>query len=197
MQARTGFVVGLCAVVLGIFVAVMAASLSHHPDDASLIGNFRSHQSEFQNLPAMASQDPTVVMVRDSFVYLVQPGANTSHIYLYRDKPWPASEAVLNFSKLRWDQYLSAFKNLGLKGGMDRKSTLPDAVFFAASVRISELDNDETAVIEKGYVYVPGNLQDNLKDTLDNIKISRPAIFYRRIQDHWYLYYEWSVSKPE
>jgi len=175
---------------------VVLATSSDHPSDSSLIGEFKNHEAQFANLGAMAEEDSKVIMVQDTVVGLFEEGANTPYIYLHKGKSWPASEIELNFSKSRWNQYLNAFEKLGLKG-MYRKRTLPQAVFLAASIKISELNNDETAVIEKGYAYVPGNLKDNLKDTLDDIKVDRPAIFYRKIKDQWYLYYQWSVSKPE
>jgi hypothetical protein len=196
MRSRRAGVVSVCALVLAAFIVVLAMS-SRHATDASLIANFKSHEAEFHNLAAMAVQDSHVVMVKDSVVSLFQEGTPTSYVYIYKGKKWPASEAELNFSQSRWKDYLDAFAALGLKGGMDRNRTLPDAVFFVASVKIAELDNDETAIVEKGYAYVRGTPLDNVKENLDNIKVDRPAILYRKIQDRWYLYYQWSVSKPE
>lgn len=195
MHSSRAGVVSVCAVVLGIFVVVLATS-SCHATDASLISNFNSHEAQFHNLVAMAIQDSHVFMIQDSVVSLVQEGTSTPYVYLYKGKRWPASEAELNFSQSRWQDYLHAFATLGLKG-MDRKRIRPDAVFFAASVKIAKLDNGETAIIEKGYAYIPGTLPDEIEDNLDNIKVDRPAILYRKIQNQWYLYYQWSVSKPE
>ena len=196
MYSKRSFVVSACAVVLGILIVVLARS-SRPASDASLIGKFRSHEAQFQSLAALAIQDYHIVMIQDSVVLLFQEGTATPYVHLERGKSWPASEAKLNFSQSRWKDYLDAFRKLDLKGGMERKRDLPDATFFVASIEVLELDNDESAVITKGYAYIPGNMEYNLKDNLDDIKMDRPATFYRKIQDQWYLYYRWSVSKPE
>lgn len=196
MQSRRGVVVSVFAAVVGIFIVILAAS-SHHASDASLIRNFKNHEAEFQNLAVMAIQDHHIVMIQDSVALLFREGMASPYVHLEKGKSWPASEVELNFSQSRWKDYLDAFRRLGLRGGMERKTDLPDAVFFVASVEVSELDNDESAVIRKGYAYVPGKLENNLKNNLDDVKVDRPAIFYKKIQDQWYLYYRWSLSKPE
>jgi hypothetical protein len=151
------FFVSLCVVALGVVIVIFARS-SRQTSDASLISNFKGHEAQFQHLAAMAMQDPQVLMVRDSAVSLYQEGATTPYVYLYKGKTWPALEAGINFSELRWKSYRDAFQNIGLVG-MERTRDLPGDVFFEASVQVSELDNDESAVITKGYAYIPGNME--------------------------------------
>lgn len=198
MKPRSiGLVAALCMFTVGVAIVLLIGSPSPRPDDSLLIENFRTHESEFQKLVGMADQDSRVVMICTSFICLSKTGTNASYIYLYQNKDWPASEAQLGFSQRRWREYLNLFDNLNLKGGLYRNSALPNAVFFAVSVDTSELNNDEVAIVKKGYVYAPNGINENLTGSLDDIQINRPAIFYRKIQDHWYLFYEWSVSKPE
>ncbi len=193
MNLAIASVIGVCALAITIFIVL--SSRGELGKDASLITKFQNHQAQFQHLAAMANQDLRVILVRDSVVGLSEPGTPASYVYVYRDKSWPA-EAQLLFSEERWREYLSMFGTLGLRS-MTRKAGVRDAVFFTASVKVSELDNNEAAILEKGYVYVPGNIETDLRDSLDNIDIDRPAIFYRKLQDQWYLYYQWSISKPE
>jgi len=63
----------------------------------------------------------------------------------------------------------------------------------------SSLDGYEEAVTEKGYVYSAREIHGSLTGSLDGLKINRPAMFLKRLndRDHWYLFYEWSVTKPE
>lgn len=73
---------------------------------------------------------------------------------------------------------------------------MPDAIFFTASFDSSRIDENETAITEKGYVYSRKEISTSLS-SLEGIETNRPAIFYLKLKRDWYLYYEWSVSKPE
>lgn len=188
-------VVGTIAFALIVVIALVATS-EHPVRDSTLITQFNKHESGFLNLAAMAEQDPTVNMILDSVVS-IRPQGKTPSIYLHRSESWPKTEAELGFSDSRWQQYLDEFEKVGLEGGLDRKSALPGAVFLCASITTYDLDDLETAIIEKGYAYSPNNAPVKLWDNLDEVDVDRPAIFYRKLRDHWYLYYEWSISKPE
>lgn len=188
-----GSVIGVC--VLAITIVTVLDGGEEVVKDESLITNFEKHEAQFQQLAAMANQDSAMRLVRDSVVGLSEGGVPPSYIYVEKGKPWPA-EAQPLFSEERWREYLTVFQTLGLSSG-SRNTALPNAVFFAASVTVSELDDYQAAVVEKGYAYVPRSVNVEVRDSLDNIDIDRPAIFYRKLQDQWYLYYEWAVSKPE
>ena len=193
MNFAIAAVIGVCALAVTIFI--VRPSRGELGQDASLISNFKKHEAQFQHLAAMANQDLRIMLVRDSVIGLSESGTPPSYVYVYRDKSWPA-EAQLLFSQERWREYLAMFGTLGLRS-MKRQAGVRGAVFFTAFVKVSELDNHEAAIVEKGYAYVPGNIETDLRDSLDNIHLNRPAIFYRKLQDQWYLYYQWSVSKPE
>lgn len=190
-------IVALCMFVIGVIIVLLVGSSTSDPNDSVLIKTFKSHEPEFQKLVGMAGQDSTATIISNSIVCFSALETGGPQTYLHRDKPRPASDTHLDFPELRWREYSKLFENLGLKGGLYRKGALPEGIFFAASVRVIELDNDEAAIVKKGYVYIPNSIRDNLTGNLDNIQINRPAIFYKRIQDDWYLFYEWSVSKPE
>lgn len=93
MHSSRLVVVSVCAVLLGISIVIVARS-SRQASDASLISNFKSHEAQFQNLAAMAIQDPHVLMIQDSVVWLYLEGTATPYVYLYKGKSWPASEDV-------------------------------------------------------------------------------------------------------
>jgi hypothetical protein len=187
-------VVGTIAFALIVLFVVITTS-ERPVSDSTLITKFKKHESGFLNLAGMAEQDPTVNMILDSVVSIRQQGENS--IYLHRSEAWPKTEAQLGFSDSRWQQYLDEFQKLGLEGGLNRKSALPGAVFFCASITEYDLGNLETAMIEKGYAYSSINAPVKVWDSLDDVDVNRPAIFFRKLRDHWYLYYEWSISKPE
>ena len=68
---------------------------------------------------------------------------------------------------------------------------------MSASVVVSSRDEDlQAIIIEKGYVY---SLTEPtpLVDSLDAMNFDSRGTHYRRISEHWYLYHEWGVSKPE
>src|SRR5436189_1647555 len=152
MHSRHPIVVCVCAVLLGTVIVtfiVIAARSTSQASDASLINNFKSHEPQFKSLATMYMQDSHILMIRDSVVSIYQDGAANPYVYLNKGKTWPASEVELNFSELRWEYYRDAFRKLDLRGGMERTRNLPGTVFFEAAVEVSELDNDERAVITK------------------------------------------------
>ena len=69
-------------------------------------------------------------------------------------------------------------------------------VKMSSSVVVSPQDDLEAIIIEKGYMY---SLTEPtpLVDSLDAMNFDSRGTHYRRISEHWYLYHEWGVSKPE
>ena len=199
MRRRTSYliIVLLIAIVGGGAVVLIGTSSPHSPDSA-LIKKFSENESDFNLLMKMAGEDAKASIIRMGFVGLENKGAWPPAIYLDEDKVWPRSESELGFSQQRWDEYRRLFKKLHLHG-INRKHEMPDAVFFTSSMDFSSLDGYEEAVTEKGYVYSAREIHGSLTGSLDGLKINRPAMFLKRLneRDHWYLFYEWSVSKPE
>jgi hypothetical protein len=196
-------IVALLTFVIGVgTVALCQLSVPHpsdsvltkNPSDSMLTKTFYDHEADFNILVKMANEDSKARRIDTSYVGFEGP----SWIYLYENKPWPRSESELGFTKQRWDEYRSLFRNLSLESGLDRKHDMPGAIFFTASIDFTEIsEGEETAVTRKGYVYSPKGISNSLTGSLDGIEVDRPAIFYKKLNDRWYLYYEWSVSKPE
>jgi hypothetical protein len=184
--------VALSALSVGVVFADLSSS---HASDSVLSKNFFDHEDRFNQLVKMATEDSTALDVGISYVCLKNDHDWPPYIYLHEDKPWPEEE--LKFSKRRWNEYRSLFRDLSLNGGIGQKEDVPGVVFFKASSDSSEIDSAETAVTEKGYVYSSTEINGSLTGSLDGIQINRPAIFYKKLSRNWYLYYEWSVSKPE
>ena len=86
------------------------------------------------------------------------------------------------------------FRRLSLESGIRRKHGTPDAIYFTSSIDFSRIDESETAVTEKGYVYYRKRIDNSLAGSLDGIDIDRPRILYKKLNDNWYM---WSVSKAE
>ncbi|HEX8774518.1 MAG TPA: hypothetical protein VF735_13160 [Pyrinomonadaceae bacterium] len=191
-------IVALLMFIAGVATVRLRKSYSPpHATDSALTKNFSDHQADFNILVKMANEDSRVRIIESSFVGLDNKDGWPPSIYLHENEAWPRSEAELGFTKQQWDKYRSLFQKLNLESGMKRKHDMPDAIFFTASMDFSEMDEAEAAVTEKGYVYSPKGIYYSLTGTLDGIEINRPAIFFEKLNDNWYLYYEWSVSKPE
>lgn len=199
MRRRTiCLVLALLILALGVGTAVLIGISSSHASDSVMIKGFIEHEDDFDLLLSRANDDSKASNIRSYFVCMENKGAWTPSIYLFENEVWPRSEAELGFSKRRWDEYRELFRKLNLDG-IDRKDDIPDAVFFTASMVFSPLDENETEVTEKGYVYSAKEIYGSLTGSLDGVKINRPAIFFKKLNDHdhWYLFYAWSVSKPE
>ena len=57
-------------------------------------------------------------------------------------------------------------------------------------------DSYEYIVSEKGYAYSPTD-PPGLVESLNGMGFESKGTFYKGIADHWYLYHEWGVGKPE
>jgi hypothetical protein len=189
--------VALLMFAIGVGTVALIKFSAPHASDSVLTRNFYDREVDFNLLVKMANEDSKVHIIGSSFVDLDNKDDWPPSIYLHENEAWPRSEAELGFTKQRWDEYRSLFKRLNLESGMHRKHDMPDAIFFTASIDFSEIDEAETAVTEKGYVYSSKGIYYSLTGSLDGIEINRPAIFFKKLNDNWYLYYEWSVSKPE
>jgi len=200
MRLRSIFlIVVLLILAIGVGTVVLVGVSSSHASDSVMIKKFIRHKADFNLLVKMASEDSRASFIGSHFVGLENEGAWPPTIYMDEDKDWPRSESEMGFSRQRWDEYRKLFKRLNLQYGIDRKHEMPDAVFFTSSMDFSSLDGYEEAVTEKGYVYSAREIHGSLTGSLDGLKINRPAMFLKRLneRDHWYLFYEWSVSKPE
>src|SRR5215510_31998 len=200
MRLRSIFlIVVLLILAIGVGTVVLVGVSSSHASDSVMIKKFIRHKADFNLLVKMASEDSRASFIGSHFVGLENEGAWPPTIYLDEDKDWPRSESEMGFSRQRWDEYRKLFKRLNLQYGIDRKHEMPDAIFFTASIDLSPLDEDYNARIKKGYVYSANGMYNSLTGSLDGTKINRPATFFKKMndRDHWYLFYEWSVIKPE
>jgi hypothetical protein len=194
MRRRTSYlIIALLIVIVGGGAFVLIEISFPHASDSELIKKFNERKPDFNLLAQMADEDSKV-----SYISATSIRFGTS-ISWHEYETWPRFEADFGFSQQRWNVYRGLFKKLDLHG-IDRKDEMPDAVFFTASIYFSTLDDGpEVAVTEKGYVYSAKEIHDSRPGSLDGVRINRPAMFFKRLNDHdhWYLFYEWSVSKPE
>jgi hypothetical protein len=184
MRRRTSYlIIVLLIAIVGGGAVVLIGTSSPHTSDSALIKKFSEHEADFNLLMKMAGDDAKASIIRMGFVGLGNEVDWPPTIYLYEDKVWPRLESELGFSQQRWDEYRRLFKKLNLHG-IDRKPEMPDVVFFTASMDFSPLDDYESAVTEKGYVYRPKGIQHSLTGSLDGLKIDHPAMFFKRLNDH-------------
>lgn len=107
---------------------------------------------------------------------------------------WPKT-AVEGFSNERWQEYQSVFARLS---EYEIKFINKDGnrIHITASIGVRPLDDLEAIVLDKGYAY---SLTEPapLVSSLDEMGFESRGVYYRKISDHWYLYHEWGLSKPE
>jgi hypothetical protein len=148
-----------------------------HPADSDLLSDFQRHRATLLRLAFNAGEDQEVSAFGSDYVEFND----------YRR--WPRDGESL-FSRQRWHQYQDLFDRLGrsLKYrsmDIDRGHQL---IEFPVSIKCFDEDADETNVTVKGYVYSSAPLPET--GSLDHLGIRSVGRFYRKIDAHWYLYFD-------
>lgn len=150
---------------------------NEHPSDSRLLVNFQSHETEFNRLIKMVTDDAKVVRISPEYTWLDD------------NFTWPRPESELGITKARWEEYRQIFRKLGLEEGI-AWYTIPDGpVLLLASVRGKFAGGSE-----KGYAFSTKPLSP-LVESLDHTQVGgktqRPDLpVYRKINNNWYLYYK-------
>jgi len=166
-------------ILLIVLLPASGCSLSQteHPSDGQMISNFFTHETEFDTLVKMVSEDQQVSRIAYDFTWLKD---NLS---------WPRPESELGFTKERWDQYRLLFRKLGLAAGILKNSN--GSIFFLASTKGLSISGSM-----KGYVHSDENLEpqvsslDNISGKIKEREIPADTPIYRKIKDNWYVYYQ-------
>ena len=159
--------------------------LVNHPlaADKKLTADFNKHRNNFEKLVKIANEDANVMSVSKNYVLL--------NDY----KRWQNDQQE-DFSFKRWSEYKEIFKLLG-SPYIHSISKDGDVIkISSASIGVSRIDDYESIVISKGYVY---SLKEPspLVDSLDGMGFETNGTFYKRIDENWYLYFDSGISKPE
>ena len=171
----------------GLFVVAFLASTllfqpPLHPSDQEMIDYFNKHRTDFDRLVYMAEEDDSVRRIYP-------------HSVMLNDfRMWPDNTQE-GFSNERFNQYRSVFAQLS-EYGINMLYHIGDQIQIPGSIASSELDNLESIVVVKGYVY---SVKEPalLVSSLDEMGFDSEGTYYRRINDRWYLYHRWAISKPE
>ena len=170
----------IAVVLLVIFPLGISIKLTTPGNDASLLpsdkileGNFRRHESEFNELIKMSKIDSRVIRIADDFTWL-DTNAN-----------WPRPDSEIGFSKERWNEYRKAFRILGLKRGLMRPIDT-DTIFLIASST-----GMVTSGSSKGYAYSSKSLSP-LSGSLENMprELLSQHTVYKKLSDAWYLFFQ-------
>ena len=151
--------------------------------DKKLTADFVRHRANFEKLVRMANEDSGVMSVSKNYVLLNG----------YRS--WQ-NDPQEGFSSKRWSEYKENFKQLG-SPFIHNISKEGDVIkISSASIAVSRIDDYESIVVSKGYAY---SLKEPspLVDSLDRMGFESNATFYKKIDEHWYLYFDSGTSKPE
>ena len=152
-----------------------------NPSDDALIDYFNQHRIDFDRLVSMANEDDSVRAIYGNEV-------------MWNDGSIRRVSVADGVSTERWNEYRNVFARLNeYENNSITKRT--DQLRISASIDVSELDNLESVVVVKGYAYSVSELTP-LVDSLDNMA-GRMGSYYRRIDQHWYLYYDQGITKPE
>lgn len=175
---------GICLSLL-IFSGFALMHLIKYPltSDKNLTDNFYRNRANFEKLARMANEDKNVMAVYENNVLL--DGYNV----------WQ-NDSQKGFSTKRWNEYKELFNQLG-SPFIHRISKEGDITDIAsASIATSRTDDHESIVISKGYAY---SLKEPspLVESLDEMGFETTGTFYKKIGEHWYLYFDSGNSKPE
>lgn len=165
-----------------IIVFLFLDHINHHPSDQALSNNFRSHRETLEKLLEMADEDLHVQTIYDDQL-------------MFDDyKIWPQDGRNL-FSSQRWTEYGIVFSALQpiAKHELHKDGMV---ILIPASVETTDPDeNLEYRVSVKGYAYSRGPLSGQA--SLDFLGVNDLGRSYRRIDEHWYLYHDCGIGKPE
>jgi hypothetical protein len=170
------------AVLVVVVVCDLSGVFDCHSSDRVLIDNFRAHRHDFDKLASMAIEDDV-------------KGLYAHSVMLNDYKLWPADGSD-RFSWRRWYEYDALFKRLGTTAQhlLFKKSGV---VHVPASIIATEPDADYTnRVSEKGYAFSQTPLTA-FDESLDGMGVDDLGTQYRRIDEHWYLYHDCGIGKPE
>ena len=142
--------------------------------DSELKHHFLAHKADFEKLVGMSQEDVHLQRIAPDFTWLDNSVA------------WPRKN--VGISEQRWDEYRRLFRSVGVSVGIN-KDIDHGRVFFPI---VSE--GLAPSGYTKGLVYSPTPLGPVL-DSLDKAPPKRywerdHVLAYKRIQDHWYIYFE-------
>ena len=160
----------LAVLLLGAQFSPLVQKTSSHPSDAALEEVFGRNEEKFNSLIHMSRADAKVVRIAPTFTWLDD------------NARWPRAESELGFSVERWDEYRQLFKELGLKEGIQREPNGDVIQFIASSEGLL------TAGSGKGYIYSTRELSP-LYDSLNEPPPTEGKYVYKRLKEHWYLFY--------
>jgi hypothetical protein len=150
-----------------------------HPSDTALISLFQENESSFNKLVEMSNIDSNVVRIAPDFTWL-ETNAN-----------WPRPESQLGFTQERWKEYRTLFQQLHLNDGISRGNDSNGVVILFIAHSSGLVVNGSS----KGIVYSQKKLSPLFESLDQNEKLNPDnqdnGIAYRKIQGHWYLYYDW------
>ena len=184
LKHSIGAVVFLFVLIRSVMVRKEFSPGARHPSDAALIMSFDEHRSGFDRLIKMASEDQgDLLTIYNDQVMFADYGQ------------WPR-DCDACVSSQRWNEYQTVFANLGELRPHDLSRRTGMLLILVSFCSTEPDDSYEYIVSEKGYAYSPTD-PPGLVESLNGMGFESKGTFYKKIADHWYLYHEWSVGKPE
>jgi hypothetical protein len=149
--------------------------------DDSLISHFERHRPAFEELVRMVHDDSNLLTVGEDYVSII-------------GNPAWRSDREEGFSTKRWNEYKVLFAQLDIH----RISVEAGIIYIVTgSTASTDLDGSyERIVISKDYAYSK-NLPMPLIQSLDDADFNTTRHLYKRIDENWYLFFDFGVSKPE
>ena len=179
---RNKHVIGAGVFLIAFLGSALLYHLRPHPSDQALIDYFHAHRTDFDALVNMAREDYSVRAIY------------SDQVMLDDFEIWPTS-TLEGFSTARLNEYNSVFARLS-KYEINSVRKESDQIRLAVSVNVSSFDERNAMTTTKGYAY---SVKEPiwLVSSLDEMGFESEGTYYKKINQHWYLYHEWGINTPE
>ena len=171
-----------------LFLLILCGWVAFHkkrpdlPTDKSLIRNFQKHRADFDRLVTMVNEDQDLGGIVGG--------------QLLPDHETSQKDYERGFSEQRLNEYNLLFSRLA-DYSADTLFKQTNGVFiFTSADWLGPDENNGPVHVEKGYLYSTAEL-GMLVDSLDEMGFESSGSFYKKIDTHWYLYFDGSVNHAE
>lgn len=162
---------GSCLFLVTLFGCITLLPYRPLTSDEELTKYFFQHRADFEHIVRMMDEDSNVRSVYEEFVALT-------------DSPVWTKDDQTGFSTERWNEYKRVFRQLGPL--IHRVSKENGTIEIAsATIAVSDIDEYESVVTSKNYVYIKTSDNPVLPST------------YKKIDTDWYIHLDSGISKPE
>ena len=151
------------------------------PPDDELIRIFKENREDFELLVDMAFEDVRFAL-SDSDLSRITPDFVFNLNTKLKDVKSLADKANAYFSEERWNTYRKLLRKLNIENGLNIYKDTEEVKFYPVGRKV--------------YIYSKKKLEPVYKslDGLEKINLNSPKLIYRKLDEHWYIYYDPDIS---